>query len=187
MNVYQTFASLIPVDGNGNRGNGNIHYKCANDLISTIMDTCRQLGATIYDKNFLDSKIVFNNGIEINLCASSSFEKYYIITLDISIQKSIKYCNNYTYLNLHQTMALRYKQYYIRYSIVCHLLINKLFKVDIAKYILSYIDFNIDFDNLFIPLQPNRCACISTNLLYNILIVLSDQDINNKSLKFSVP
>jgi hypothetical protein len=187
MNVsIKLLRQLIPVDDNGNRGNGEIYKKCANDLIYTIMDTCRQLGATIYDKNFWERKIVFNNGIEINLCARSSFKKYYIITLDISIQKSRKYCNNYTYLNLHQTMALRYKQYYIRYSIVCHLVINKLFKVDIAKYILSYINFNIDFDNLFIPLQPNRCACISTNLLYNILIVLSDQDINNKSLKIVI-
>ena len=74
-------------------------------------------------------------------------------------------------------MALRYKQYY---KIACNLEINKLFKDDIANYILSYIDF--DFHFLFAPLQPNRCPCISTHLLYNILIVISDQDINYKSL-----
>lgn len=177
MSLYQVFASLIPVDDEGNRGNGVIYIEFANELIYTIIETCRQLGATIY--NFAPfSYAIFSNGIKIDLCKKSSFEDYYIIAVNIS--------QKHKYLNLHQTMALRYKPYYMKYSIACHLVINKLFKTDIAKYILSYIDFNIDFDHLFPPLQQNRCACISTNLLYNIILVLSDQDIGDKSLNIVI-
>ena len=160
------FAAVMPVDGNNLRIVN--HAYVANEFMPSILNIFKQLGATIKGTQ----SAIFNNGISIDMQIEyNTMVPPHYISIEVFISK-----RGGSPLNLYDEMALKYKQYCI------NVMDNAFANNDITKYILSYIDFTQVLSNV----SPNRCACISTNLLYNIIIVLSEQDINYKSLNIVI-
>jgi len=174
MNHSKTiFVAVIPVDSKNRRMLN--HAYVAYEFMPSILNTFKQLGATIKGTK----SAIFNNGISIDMQIEyNATKRPYYTSIEFFISKQYGPCPflNIIYLNLYDEIALKYKQY-------CINTMDKVFaNNDITKYILSYIDFT----QVLSKVSLNRCARISTNLLYNIIIVLSEQDINYKSLNIVI-
>jgi hypothetical protein len=131
------------------------------------------LGATIEGTKsaIFNNEILIDMKIEYNVTKRPNY-----ISIEVFIAKKKPSSFSIIDLNLYDEIALKYKQYCI--DVMYKLFANN----DITKYILSYIDFT----QVLSKVSPNKCACVSTNLLYNIIIVLSEQDINYKSLNIVI-
>jgi hypothetical protein len=140
------------------------------------MDKFKDLGAIIYDSNCNEITAIFKNMIRISIYTNGVNENYWILKIDVfycPISLIKRFCppSEYPRLNLHKEITTKFYQF-------CMMALNRAFNLDIAHNILSFIDFK----NLFIPLEEERCARISPELLVNIMIVLSEQDIKNEAL-----
>jgi hypothetical protein len=161
------FAALVPSEDT---------LESATELRISIMDKFKDLGAIIYDSNCNEITAIFKNTIRISIYTNGVNENYWILKIDVfycPLSLIERFCppSEYPRLNLHKEITTKFYQF-------CMMALNRAFNIDIAHNILSFIDFT----NIFIPLPSDRCARISPELLINIMIVLSEQDIKNEAL-----
>lgn len=167
MTNMNNFAALVPLEDT---------IESATKLRLCIMNKFKDLGAIIYDSNCNEITAIFKNTIRISIYTNGVNENYWILNIDIfycplSLIKRFCPPSKYPRLNLHKEITTKFYQF-------CMMTLHTKFNVDIAHNILSFIDFT----NLFIPLEEERSARISPELLINIMIVLSEQDIRNEAL-----
>jgi hypothetical protein len=161
------FAALVPSEDT---------LESATKLRISIMDKFKDLGAIIYDSECNEITAIFNNTIRISIYTNGVNENYWILKIDVCycpLSLIKRFCPplEYPRLNLHKEITVKFYQF-------CMMGLNRVFNLDIANNILSFIDFK----HLFIPLSSDRCARISPELLVNIMIVLSEQDVKNEAL-----
>jgi hypothetical protein len=164
------FAALVPSEDTN---------ESAMELrISMINKFKKELGAIIYTYlNDIYMVAIFKNNIVISMHTDKFKNTYWILQIEVyycnDLTANITYCRllEYPCLNLHKIITTKFYQF-------CMMVFIKTFNLRIANNILSFIDFK----DLFIPLQWNRCACISPTLLFNVMKVLSNQDIKNTAL-----
>jgi hypothetical protein len=140
------------------------------------MNRFKDLGAIIYDSECNEITAIFKNTIRISIYTNGVNENYWILKIDVCycpLSLIERFCpsSEYPRLNLHKEITTKFYQF-------CMMALNRAFNLDIANNILSFIDF----EHLFIPLPSDRCARISPELLINIMIVLSEQDVKNIAL-----
>lgn len=167
MNNMNNFAALVPLEDT---------IESATKLRISIMNKFKDLGAIIYDSNCNEITAIFKNMIRISIYTNGVNENYWILKIDVlycPISLIKRFCppSEYPRLNLHKEITTKFYQF-------CIMVLNRIFTLDIINNILSFIDFT----NLFIPLEEERSARISPELLINIMIVLSEQDIKNEAL-----
>uniref|UniRef100_A0A6C0HZT3 Uncharacterized protein n=1 Tax=viral metagenome TaxID=1070528 RepID=A0A6C0HZT3_9ZZZZ len=161
------FAALVPSEDT---------LELATELRISIMDKFKDLGAIIYDSECNEITAIFKNTIRISIFTNGVNENYWILKIDVCycpLSLIKRFCPplEYPRLNLHKEITTKFYQF-------CMMVLNRVFNLDIANNILNFIDFK----HLFIPLPSDRCARISPELLYNIMIVLSEQDVKNEAL-----
>jgi len=167
MNII--FAALLPLEDT---------EESAMELRISMMDKFKDLGAIIHTY-FINIYMVarFKNNIIIYMYTDNYYNNYWILAMEVyycdDLAANIIYCRHLEYprLNLHKVITNKFYQFYI-------MALTRTFNLDIANNILSFIDFK----DLFIPLEIDRCAIISPTLLFNIMKVLSNQDIKEKAL-----